>query len=238
MLACTPFKNKIKLQRKQFDHGTQNIHHTFAPRPRPSPSAIPHSKTAYFDGALSHMRWWREGGADDGRPPPLGPLDKLRLELDEVWPEGASVRKDESGRAFLAGVVRVMRGPTRYVEGFMHVDELSPMVEGGGTFSANVYLRVPPAGGELAVWPLAVRSRWDFYRHAETLSHLTVQGEEGQALLRRRLPRPRLIRVAPGDLVVLCVQRPHAAQGFPMGTRVSVQSFLTFENGKALVLDN
>ena len=186
------------------------------------------------------MRWWREGGtdADDGKPPPLAPLDKLRLELDEVWPEGASVRKNEAGRAFLAGVARVMRGPTRYVEGFMHVDELAPMVDSGGTFSANVYLKVPPTGGELAVWPLAVRSRWDFYRHAETLSHLTVQGEEGQALLRRKLPRPQLIKVAPGDLVVLCVQRPHAAQGFPMGTRVSVQSFLTFENGKALVLDN
>ena len=88
------------------------------------------------------------------------------------------------------------------------------------------------------MWPLANRSRWDFYRHAETLSHLAVQGEEGQALLRRRLPRPRLIKVAPRDLVVLCVQRPHAAQGFPMGTRVSVQSFLTFDKGKSLVLDN
>lgn len=155
-----------------------------------------------------------------------------------MWPEGASLRKDGDGRAYLAGVARVMRGPTRYVEGFMHVDELAPMVERRGTFSANVYLKVPPTGGELAVWPLAVRSRWDFYRHAETLSNLTVQGEGGQALLRRRLPRPRIIRVAPGDLVVLCVQRPHAAQGFPMGTRVSVQSFLSFEKGKPLVLDN
>ncbi|CAN0373217.1 unnamed protein product [Ectocarpus sp. 13 AM-2016] len=188
------------------------------------------------------MRWWRDNGGEaeqqQHQSPLLGPLDKLRLELDEVWPEGASVRKNEEGKAFLAGVARVMRGPTRYVEGFMHVDELAPMIESRGTFSANVYLKVPPTGGELAVWPLAVRSRWDFYRHAETLSHLTVQGEEGQALLRRKLPPPRVIKVAPGDLVVLCVQRPHAAQGFPMGTRVSVQSFLTFEKGRALFLDN
>ncbi|CAM9339670.1 unnamed protein product, partial [Laminaria digitata] len=196
-----------------------------------------HHRAAYFDGALPHMRWWREGAAA-GQPPPLGPLDKLRLELDEVWPQGSSLRKNEEGRAFLAGVARVMRGPTNYVDGFMHVDELAPMVESRGTFSANVYLKVPPTGGELAVWPLAIRSRWDFYRHAETLSHLTVQREEGQALLRRRLPRPKIIKVAPGDLVVLCVQRPHAAQGFPIGTRVSVQSFLTFDKGKALVLDN
>lgn len=183
------------------------------------------------------MRWWRKS-VSLGQPPPLGPLDKLRLELDEVWPSGSTVRKNAEGRSFLAGVARIMRGPTRYVDGFMHVDELAPMVTNRGTFSANVYLKVPPTGGELAVWPLAVRSRWDFYRHAETLSQLTVQGEEGQALLRRKLPRARQIVVAPGDLVLLCVQRPHAAQGFPMGTRVSVQSFLTFEKGKTLVLDN
>lgn len=131
-----------------------------------------------------------------------------------------------------------MRGPTKYVDGFMHVDELAPMVKARGTFSANVYLKVPPTGGELAIWPVAMRSRWDFYRHAETLSYLTVQGEEGQALLRRRFPRPMQIKVAPGDLVLLCVQRPHAAQGFPLGTRVSVQSFLTFEQGRPLVLDS
>lgn len=191
----------------------------------------------YFDSAVSHMRWWRETTQPD-QPPPLGPLDKLRLELDEVWPEGATVRKNAEGKSFLAGVARVMRGPTQYVDGFVHVDELAPMVEDRGTFSANVYLKVPPTGGELAIWPVAIKSRWDFYRHAQTLSHLTVQGQEGQALLRRKFPRPQQIRVLPGDLVVLCVQRPHAAQGFPIGTRISVQSFLTFERGKALVLDN
>lgn len=183
------------------------------------------------------MRRWREADSPHSCPT-LSPLDKLRLELDEVWPGGATVRKNADGESFLAGITRVMHGPTRYIDGFMHVDELAPMVQSRGTFSANVYLKVPPTGGELAVWPIAVRSRWDFYRHAATLSHLTVQGDEGQALLRRRFPRPKHVRVAPGDLVLLCVQRPHAAQGFPMGTRISVQSFVTFEDGKPLVLDN
>lgn len=213
---------------------------SFPPHPLSPVLALPESATnisAYFDAALPHMRWWREGASPD-QLPPLGPLDKLRLELDEVWPEGCTVRKNEEGRSYLAGVARVMRGPTKYMDGFVHVDELAPMVESRGTFSANIYLKIPPTGGELAIYPLAIRSRWDFYRHAETLSQLTVQGEKGQALLRRRLPRPKQIRVAPGDLVLLCVQRPHAAQGFPMGARVSVQSFVTFEKGKPLVLDN
>ncbi|CAN0433939.1 unnamed protein product, partial [Laminaria digitata] len=74
----------------------------------------------------------------------------------------------------------------------------------------------------ITLWPLAIRSCWDFYRHEETLSHLTVQGGEAQALLRRRLSRPRLIKAAPGDLAFLCVKHPHAAQGVPMDLRVSV----------------
>lgn len=59
-----------------------------------------------------------EGGASavadsSSSPPPpplpvLGPLDKLRLELDEVWPAGANVTKDKKGRAFVAGLARVM----------------------------------------------------------------------------------------------------------------------------------
>lgn len=44
----------------------------------------------------------------------LGPLDKLRLELDEVWPHGASVTKDPSGRPFVAGLVRVMVSSTTF----------------------------------------------------------------------------------------------------------------------------
>ena len=132
-----------------------------------------------------------------------------------------------------------MRGPTQWSRGFCHADDLSVMANAHGTFSANVYLQMPPNGaGGLSVWDVQINSRWDFYRHAWTLSQLAAQCAEGQARLRKRLPPPIAIHPRPGDLVLICVQRPHAVDGFSEGTRVSQQVFLTHDRGKPIELDS
>lgn len=135
---------------------------------------------------------------------PLWPLDKLRLELEEAWPSGAGLAREydqkkqrmtttkkkditnESNvrypRPYGGGLTRIMQGPTRWKRGFIHVDEMGPLDNTRGLFSANIYLAVPEvfsAGsidnssddegwkkdvGALHVWPLGVRSRWDWYR--------------------------------------------------------------------------
>lgn len=128
---------------------------------------------------------------------PLWPLDKLRLELEEAWPSGAGLaREDENNnttdsaserkvrnqRPYGGGLPRIMQGPTRWKRGFIHVDELGPLDETRGLFSANIYLTVPETSssgsidrsnndeslkkdaGALYVWPLGLRSRWDWYR--------------------------------------------------------------------------
>ena len=214
----------------------------------------------YFDDAELLRQQLRENGGqamvDEEEAaipsvyPTLTPIDLLRLQLDETWPDGATVGKDkQTGRALLAGAGRIMRGEKdrvrdgaevpKFMDGFCHVDDLSVMGPTGGLFSANVYLRTPQyGGGELKIWPLTIKSRLDFLKNSPTLSALTSQDVEGQIRLRQVLPRPLTIEPEEGELVLLCAQRPHAAVGFRSGVRVSMQTFITFDQNKPLVLDN
>lgn len=234
----------------------------------------------YFEGVQREFRSRRRRSrstsnanantADDSEYYQLWPLDKLRLELEEAWPSGAGLAREtmqqpkpqqkigkkrhSHPRPFGGGLPRIMRGPTRWKRGFIHVDELGPLDVTRGLFSANIYLTVPKAetnnkeemvphtkydtgtddvmpswrrdSGGLYVWPLGVRSRLDWYRNAMTLSSLSAQDPEMQLNLEHALGKPNVIQPEPGDLVLLCVQRPLCAVGFDKGERVSLQCFL------------
>ena len=257
-------------------------------------SSIKESEDAYFEGVrdeLSSRRRTRrtskqgtESDNDDVKNdnrninnnngsyvdrPTLWPLDLLRLELDEAWPGGSGLAREDTPmwwkkwwsfytssfsslsspptpprppRPFSAGLPRIMIGPTRWKEGHVHVDDMAPLDPKKGVFSANVYLRLPPPDDNdkkseddvregrdaLQIWPLGIRSRWDWYRNAGILSGLSTQDASSQVELRSELGPPIVLNVEPGDLVMLCVQRPHAAIGFDAegSTRVSLQCFL------------
>jgi len=216
------------------------------------------AKDSYFDGVLRELEQRRFPNENDAcssastAKPELWPLDLLRLRLDEVWPYGAGLAREEEGdgegtgsggrRPFGGGLPRVMKGPTRWKKGYVHVDEMGPLDPSKGLFSANIYLQLPDSsdignsdgGRVIDIWPVGVRSRWDWYRNAVLLSGLSTQDAEAQVRLRAALgdPAPFALPVEPGDLVLLCVQRPHAAVGFGKGTRVSLQCFLQYDGPK------
>jgi hypothetical protein len=202
----------------------------------------------YFEGVRQELRERRRVVDNDVVSHQLWPLDKFRLELDEAWPAGAGLARESDGgkRPFSGGLPRVMMGPTRWKRGFIHVDEMGPLSPTQGLFSANVYLQLPSSKNEaissqpaLQIWPVGIRSRWDWYRNALLLSGLSSQDPEMQVELRSALGDPEIIEVEPGDMVMLCVQRPHAAVGFQNGTRVSLQCFVQ-HNGddKRLLIDS
>jgi hypothetical protein len=77
-------------------------------------------------------------------------------------------------------------------------------------------------------------SHFPFVKNAKTLSKLSSQDVEGQIQLRRALGTPVQVAVQPGDLVLICAQRPHCAIGFdiPGSVRVSLQTFVQYNGAK------
>jgi len=216
-----------------------------------SASRDPADRDRYFEGVLEELEDRRVAVSDDGgRVSQLWPLDLLRLRLDECWPCGAGLARETMtkdgaprGRPFGGGLPRVMKGPTRWRKGYIHVDEMGPLNPNSGLFSANIYLQLPSddtgndeAQPAIEIWPLGIRSRWDWYRNAVLLSGLSSQDAEAQVRLRAELGEPASVRVEPGDLVLLCVQRPHCAVGFGEGTRVSLQCFLQYNGAEERLL--
>jgi len=173
--------------------------------------------------------------------PMLWPLDQVRLELDEIWAHGATLARDKaSGRVMGGGLPRIMFGPTRWKKGFIHADQYAPLSTANGLFSANIYLQLPKREdkGELHIWPLDIRSDLDWYSNQDLLKGMTVQDASSQVKLRKSLGDPLIVSVSPGDLVLFCVQRPHAAVGFQHGTRVSLQAFIQYHGSdKRLFID-
>uniref|UniRef100_A0A7S3DGC8 Uncharacterized protein n=1 Tax=Palpitomonas bilix TaxID=652834 RepID=A0A7S3DGC8_9EUKA len=235
------------------------------------------SADEYFKNTCRHMREMREACGGHS------PSDRIRLSLDEEWKHGCMLGRDKNGQPYQGGIGRVMDGvdieqmrkdnPSKAEAvlkygGFCHVDDISAMKESSGVFSANLYLEMPRDSegkvlGGLEIFPVRVASRLDFYRNAPTLSLLFRQDFESQRRLREAFPAPYVIRPEEGDLVVLCVQRPHSVINFQKSSkeraqsrwgqlhagtekevahdcqlRVSLQTFMSYSKGKPILLDS
>lgn len=169
------------------------------------------------------------------------PIDKIRLNLDEVSKDGCIMSTDAlTGRKFSSGIFRIMKsGFTSSNRGFIHVDDLNVLNDSKGLFSYNLYLQQPDIGGEINIWPISIRSRWDFYCNASILSLLLVQDKEAQDFLYEILPPPTTVKVKEGDLIIINTQRPHAVKKPLIGKkeRISLQGFIQYEKGKPLLLE-
>jgi hypothetical protein len=143
--------------------------------------------------------------------PGLAPIDRLRLELDEIAPLGAGIQRD-GGRLKLAGVGRVMERSDATV----HAD-----TGRRHCLTANVYLRVPARGGGTRIW------RHDGDYRSSRLSYRFEPGEIPEAA------SSCLLEPECGDLVIWNPALPHVVLPFDDPPRVTLQTWLLMVPGEA-----
>jgi hypothetical protein len=194
----------------------------------------------YFDAARPAMHALRKAAGG------VSPIDRLRLELDELWAPGAQISTaNPFGRKMLAGLARCMRpegmlGTRTKQDGLIHVDASPFLSASHGGFTANVYIEMPAAGGELCVWPVSLTDAESAAERAVAFllgnSFDSPLMDEVQATLLRLLPSPCVLRPAPGSLVMFNAGRPHAVRGFAAGIRSSCQTFIEHRENAPLAL--
>jgi hypothetical protein len=170
----------------------------------------------YYSQAVAVQRRLRQIFA-----PFQSPIDKMRIELQEVWPSGA-LPENLDGRSLFVGLGRVFEHD---IEGLPHQDVLrrdSPEPKARtiqAQLGSNIYLQCPASGGELEVW--------DLYLSDEEFAQLKTPGSYG--IERFKLSEPTVvISPQPGDLILFNSESVHAVRAIHGRTRVSVSSFIGY----------
>lgn len=173
----------------------------------------------YYNSALVNINRIR-----DLFSPFLSPIDRLRLELDELYNNGAMLGTIEKRKMF-TGIARITHRDMDLQEKNPHVDSLPPEFILERQYSANIYLSVPQTGGDLIVYPL------------DPMSQAEVDDfEANQKLWLSNFPDGIRIKPESGDLIIINTRRPHSVSAFYDGERVSLQTFIGINQDDALKL--
>ncbi|MGK7923266.1 MAG: 2OG-Fe(II) oxygenase [Trichodesmium sp.] len=172
----------------------------------------------YYQQALANIRKSRNLFS-----PHLNPIDKLRLELEEVSPSGANLENIE-GKTMNVGLSRVIRNNTEILP---HLDVLewdAPNCARAGELktqlAANIFLQTSQ-GGKLEVWCRKL-SKEDYYL-------LAVPGSYG--VDRQFLGTPDVtIKPEVGDLILFDSTHVHAVTLVTTGARVSISCFIGYRS--------
>lgn len=175
-------------------------------------------KEKYYEEALSGIKALRSTSY-----PYLSPVDRLRVELDENWPEGANLANFEGKKMFI-GIGRVMKPELSHLSEYQpHWDSVpTQYAKLSGQFSANVYLSVPKQGGELEIWDI------------EPLPTTVIHNNDPDRDWRAELPQSITLKPEKGDLLLFNTRRPHAITHFSGVTRVAAQCFIGVNPDKSL----
>src|SRR3989344_1077969 len=157
--------------------------------------------TKYYTSAISSVKNIRNLFV-----PYISPIDKLRLELQETWPKGAVLESFHPGHKMFVGLCRVIDQNKQVLphQDMIHWDAKGEaLVEASkiiNQLAVNVYLQMPPQGGELELWNFGIRE----------LSKYEQMAEGTYGIEKSKLPPPTItLKPKIGDLIIFCPQRLH-----------------------------
>lgn len=162
--------------------------------------------------------------------PMLAPIDRLRLEIEEIWPTGLQIAQFH-GKKMLAGIARMFEDnqplePHQDVVG-RDLPDVAAAQTITAQFTANVYLRLSKAGGEIELWQLQPSQA-----EAQQLYTGVVDLFD-----RTKLPPPTaVIRPTHGELTLWLSDRVHAVRASMGGPRVSASCFVGYRNAELPLL--
>ncbi|MGB3204477.1 MAG: hypothetical protein WBB28_05770 [Crinalium sp.] len=150
--------------------------------------------------------------------PYISPIDRLRVELDDIWSYGCNLAKLGDQKVF-AGIVREHKKDS---PGEPHCDVMGWGFLGSykdkpnliNNIAANVYLRTSESGGEIMLW-----DEWP------TQSEYNIERKIDEPVIvgdHKKITQPKLeIRPNLGDLILFNSMRIHAVKKIETGVRMT-----------------
>ncbi|MFB7123053.1 MULTISPECIES: 2OG-Fe(II) oxygenase [Streptomycetaceae] len=156
--------------------------------------------------------------------PYLSPIDRVRLELQELWPAGANLLRLRE-RACFVGAFRVFQPSTsKFYPHNDAIDQETDAPEIAGVLNqlvANVYLQVPKKGGDLHLWLREPTPE-------ETATILDVEGLQPDSVE----PPVHVIHPEAGDLIIFSPRMLHAVTSGEDEHRVGAAAFIATKGPK------
>jgi hypothetical protein len=151
--------------------------------------------------------------------PYISPIDRLRVELDDIWICGCNLAKLGNQKAFV-GIVREFKedNPSEphcdiMARGFLEHYQDKPNVI--NQIAANVYLKTSELGGEIVLWDeWPTQSEYNMARNTDDPASFGLD--------RKKIAQPKLeIKPNLGDLILFNTMRIHAVKKIKMGVRMT-----------------